>query len=134
MRDPRDFPPGASPVNGLPPPVHTRWKPGQSGNPGGRPKGESIVALMRRVLERDHHGKPLSEVLAERIIKEALAGKPAMVKEVLDRLEGPVNQRHEVTVERRSALEILADMSVEEKEALIRRAGLDHPLPGGSDA
>ena len=20
------------------PPVHTRWKPGQSGNPGGRPK------------------------------------------------------------------------------------------------
>ena len=48
----------------LPPPVATRWKKGQSGNPGGRPKGKSLVALMREVLEREHNGRPLSEVLA----------------------------------------------------------------------
>ena len=29
----------ASPVSGVAPPVHTRWKPGQSGNPSGHPKG-----------------------------------------------------------------------------------------------
>jgi hypothetical protein len=92
----RDLPPGASPRSGLPPPAHTRWKPGQSGNPGGRPKGESIVALLRRVLEQEHHGRPLKEILAERLVKEALAGKHAFVKELLDRVEGPVNQRHEV--------------------------------------
>ena len=94
----RDLPPGASPISGLPPPVHTRWKKGQSGNPGGRPKGESLVALMRRVLEQDHHGRPIKEILAERLVKEALAGKHAFVKELLDRVEGPVNQQHQVQV------------------------------------
>lgn len=31
---------GASPINGQVPPVETRWKPGASANPGGRPKLE----------------------------------------------------------------------------------------------
>jgi len=93
----RDLPPGASPISGLPPPVHTRWKKGQSGNPGGRPKGESLVALMRRVLEREHNGRPLMEVLAERLVKEALAGKFPFAKEVLDRVEGKVQDKLEVS-------------------------------------
>lgn len=29
------------------------WKPGQSGNPGGRPKGKSIGTLLREVLDAD---------------------------------------------------------------------------------
>jgi hypothetical protein len=89
------FPPGVSPRNGLPPPVATRWKKGQSGNPGGRPKGESITARLRRVLEGEHNGRVLLDLLAERIAKEALSGKHAFVKEVLDRLDGPVNQKRE---------------------------------------
>lgn len=32
----------------------TSWKPGQSGNPGGRPKdGESMSSLMREILEEE---------------------------------------------------------------------------------
>ena len=92
---PKPVPPGASPRNGLPPPVATRWKKGQSGNPGGRPKGESITARLRRVLEGEHNGRVLLDLLAERIAKEALSGKLAFVKEVLDRLDGPVNQKRE---------------------------------------
>ena len=92
---PKAVPPGASPRNGLPPPVATRWKKGQSGNPGGRPKGESITARLRRVLEGEHNGRVLLDLLAERIAKEALSGKHAFVKEVLDRLDGPVNQKRE---------------------------------------
>ena len=91
-----DLPPGASPRSGLPPPVATRWKKGQSGNPGGRPKGQSLVALLREVLEREHNGRPIKELVAERIVKEALSGKFPYAKELLDRLEGPVNQRHDV--------------------------------------
>jgi len=30
--------PGASPISGTPPPERTRWKPGQTGNPHGRPR------------------------------------------------------------------------------------------------
>lgn len=33
----------ASPVNGVVPPVESRWKPGQSGNPGGRPSAGSTI-------------------------------------------------------------------------------------------
>ena len=29
------------------------WKPGQSGNPSGRPKGPSIASLLREVLKED---------------------------------------------------------------------------------
>jgi len=70
----RDLPPGASPISGLPPPVATRWKPGQSGNPGGRPKGESITALLRRVLEQEHHGRPLKEMQS---VCPAIVANPA---------------------------------------------------------
>jgi hypothetical protein len=48
------------------------------------------------VLEQEHNGKALMDLLAERIAKEALSGKHPFVKEVLDRLEGPVNQKHDV--------------------------------------
>ena len=33
------------------PPEGVRWKPGQSGNPNGRPKGESLAEIFRRVAE-----------------------------------------------------------------------------------
>jgi hypothetical protein len=69
------------------------WKPGQSGNPGGRPKGQSITARLRAVLEQEHNGKALMDLLAERIAKEALAGKFHFVKEVLDRLDGRAKER-----------------------------------------
>ena len=92
----RPFPPGASPVNGQVPPPEHRWKPGQSGNPGGRPKGQSITASLRALLEKEHNGKRIVDLLAERIMKEALAGKFPFAKEVLDRADGKVTDKLEV--------------------------------------
>jgi uncharacterized protein DUF5681 len=47
MADSDNLPvPQSTPYSRPEPPVETRWKPGQSGNPGGRPKG-----LQRRVRE-----------------------------------------------------------------------------------
>jgi hypothetical protein len=116
------LPLGASPRSGKPPPVATRWKPGQSGNPGGRPKGESIVSLLRKVLEQEHNGKALKELVAERIVKEALSGKHAFVKEMLDRLEGPVGQTHKVEVGPLTFAELSAQLAKLPEDELIGAA------------
>ncbi|MEX2218510.1 MAG: DUF5681 domain-containing protein [Phycisphaerales bacterium] len=76
------------------------WKPGQSGNPGGRPRGESITATLRRlVAETEHNGRPIQDLLAEVLLKEALKGKYPFAREILERLDGRVSERHEVRVE-----------------------------------
>lgn len=64
------------------------WKKGQSGNPGGRPRNESLTARLRRVLAQEHNGREIADLIAERIVKEALSGKFPFAKELLDRLEG----------------------------------------------
>lgn len=70
-----------------------QFKRGQSGNPGGRPKGESLVAALRRRLAEEHNGKTLGEILVEALIKGAVQGKPQHIKEVLDRVEGKVTDK-----------------------------------------
>lgn len=93
---PRPRPPGASPISGTPPPVSTRWKKGQSGNPGGRPKGLGITAALRELAATEHGGKPIAALIAERMVKEALSGKFNFAKEVIDRLDGKVPDKHQV--------------------------------------
>jgi hypothetical protein len=99
--------PGASPINGQVPPPEHRWKPGQSGNPGGRPKGQSITASLRALLEKEHNGKRIVELLAERIMKEALAGKFLFAKEVIDRADGRVSDK--VEVENTSVVQVIIE-------------------------
>ena len=67
-----------------------RWQKGQSGNPGGRPRGSSIKKVLGRVMRQKHNGKSYYDLLGEVLCREALKGKHAFVKELLDRLEGPV--------------------------------------------
>lgn len=63
------------------------FKSGESGNPGGRPKGSvSVTAAMRRHLgEGDTVDK-----LAKAILSQAARGNGAAIKQVLDRIDGPV--------------------------------------------
>jgi hypothetical protein len=66
-----------------------RFQPGQSGNPGGRPKGRSITSLLRDVLERESEpGKTTAEVIAEVLATMARLGDIKAICEVLDRTEG----------------------------------------------
>ncbi len=76
-------------------------KPGEALNPGGRPKGESITAQLRSMLnEKDKDGKSNAEKIAELLIREAQ--KPnsrhlaALIKEILDRTEGKVLDTHKI--------------------------------------
>ena len=78
------------------------WKKGQSGNPGGRPKGGGVTAHLRSLLRRGHNGKALAELVAERLLKEALSGKPAALQMLLDRTEGKPAERVQVRAESRA--------------------------------
>jgi hypothetical protein len=42
-KSPDEIPPGASPLTGVVPPPEHRWRPGQSGNPRGRPRAAGSV-------------------------------------------------------------------------------------------
>jgi Family of unknown function (DUF5681) len=74
------------------PPIEHRFKPGQSPNPGGRPKGRSVSSRLRELLENEagKNGKQIADLLAEVIIKAALKGDHKFVETVLNRTEGKI--------------------------------------------
>lgn len=79
----------------------TQFKPGQSGNPTGRPKtGLLSVAMREKLAEvdpKDKQGRTFAEIIAERLIKDARAGKVQATSELADRTEGRPKQAHELS-------------------------------------
>jgi hypothetical protein len=76
------------------PPDATKFRPGQSGNPSGRPRGESITAALRRLLLAENpDGSTDAEALARKAIAEAKGGNFQFFKEVIDRSDGKVPDR-----------------------------------------
>jgi hypothetical protein len=75
------------------------WKPGQSGNPGGRPKGTSISKLMSAILEETDPKtkKQIAEKVARKIIEHA-EDNASFTNILLDRTEGRVVEKVEVSV------------------------------------
>lgn len=97
--------PDASPRGGVVPPAETRFRPGQSGNPGGKPKGASILGPLLREMARrpdeDGYGSKAVE-LAKRLAEAALEGDREAVDAILklmDRTDGPVEKKIEHTGE-----------------------------------
>jgi hypothetical protein len=80
------------------PHVPTRFKPGQSGNPSGRPKTKPITDRMRAFIETEEG----SELVADAIVKEwrlmIKAGDSSALRELLRRLEGEVPQKIEAEI------------------------------------
>ncbi len=78
------------------PPPQTRFKPGQSGNPGGRPKGSrNFKTLLQEILETSidltENGRkrsiPMLEALIKRQAQEGLRGSMRAIDSLLDRYE-----------------------------------------------
>lgn len=77
------FPPGNK--------LGNRFKKGETGNPQGRPKRTRLTDALREQLQESHPKKPeetIAELIARRLIAEALKGNMQAIKEVFDRSEG----------------------------------------------
>ena len=80
-------------------PVSTRFQPGKSGNPAGRPKGsKNAITLLKQSLElqlREQAAPDLGAVL-DKAVELALEGNPAMIKMLLEMhmSKGPNDESH----------------------------------------
>jgi hypothetical protein len=73
------------------------WKPGESGNPAGRPKRKLITEMYEEILNDPEHIAAIKEAT----VKSLRKGNMAMVlqlKEMADRTEGKVTQPIEADV------------------------------------
>lgn len=101
--------------------------PGQSGNPNGRPKGKSLTRLIRKALKaRTLDGKPIegnrnvAQLLADVFVAEALDGKFPFAKEVIDRIDGKVADKHEHTATVKVDVRLMSD---EQLRAIVEAEG-----------
>ena len=79
-----------------------QFKPGESGNPAGRPKGTSVTTILKKLLEQYLKGKnpltgedanlPTNELISLKLIAQALNGSERAIEMIQDRLEGKVKQ------------------------------------------
>ncbi len=76
-----------SPISGVAPPREGQWKPGQSGNPGGRPKWKPITEALQHLVDVD-----VAAAIASKMLVRAGAGDVSAFNAVMDRLEGKVPQ------------------------------------------
>lgn len=115
-----------------------RWKPGQSGNPSGKPKGHRTVAMQFRkqfdlpanilipVKERaieigiNPDTATVGDIFALSVIMDAISGKESMVREVINRMDGKVPDiiRSEIIEEAKATLDNLTD---EQLKAMLRK-------------
>jgi hypothetical protein len=82
------------------------YRPGQSGNPGGRPAGRSITSALRNLLSKPYPGDKQRRTYAERIAlalcKAAARGSVQAAALLADRVEGAVRSHVEIEIENRS--------------------------------
>ncbi len=81
------------------------WKPGQSGNPGGRPKRDVASEIARAVFEGNE------EAIYRAMLKALKKGNPKVFKELAERGFGKVTQRVEIP-----GMENLADRLAEARK------------------
>jgi hypothetical protein len=100
----------------------TRWKPGQSGNPGGRPKRTPLIDACREVLgeavPNDSTGRTYARAIAEKLAVMALTGDIRAAGELADRAEGKARQS--IAIETSALRQAFERMSREELEAYAR--------------
>jgi hypothetical protein len=91
-RKPHNSPQKQGKSKGRNPPEATRFKPGQSGNPGGRPKGRTLLKTIRDLLYERGDPEAL-EKIANGYIDAMKRGSFPHLKEFIDREEGKVPDR-----------------------------------------
>lgn len=73
------------------------FKPGQSGNPSGRPKSKLLSEAYRAALAEElKNGRTCAEEIAKEMVKLAMKGKYMHASEIADRVEGKPRQAYDV--------------------------------------
>lgn len=114
---------GKKPRNPHPKIEHLKpWKPGQSGNPGGRPKGiidrraeraiwarvlKSPLSEIRQMADRDISG--MEAVIAASILRAAATGEASAVSLCLERAIGKVKEEIDLPSEGQETLEVIPE-------------------------
>ena len=70
-----------------PPPEHSRWKPGQSGNPAGYSRGRRQIDDMIDLIEETSGAQ---RAISKAWLKQVLAGSYPHLREYLERRDGKV--------------------------------------------
>lgn len=102
----------------------TRFKPGQSGNPRGAPKGNvHLDALLRKALRSKisvSDGKKITaaEALMLKTVQGGLQGDTQCIKIILDRVMGPVVQAVDMKVSDSAADLDLSKFTPEQRAAI----------------
>jgi hypothetical protein len=68
-----------------------KFQPGQSGNPGGRPKNifnEAYLRILNKTVANDPQGLRVIDAIAERVATQAMKGDLKAVAEIADRIQG----------------------------------------------
>ena len=133
--------PGASPRSGVVPPVSTRFKPGVSGHPGGRPVGvkylsahlrEQAAKLCNNPNHKDHGPLTNDECIARVITRAARGdfdkgGRPDLWATTIyaERTEGKVKDVLQVT--RESSMPDKTDAEVADMLKNAERQAEDEP-------
>lgn len=85
--------------------IEHQFKPGESGNPNGRPKGsKNISTIIREFMDEEmtvvdpikkkEMSRKISEIVVLKLIKKAIQDEDlGSIKELIDRLEGKAAQR-----------------------------------------
>jgi hypothetical protein len=107
------------------------WKPGESGNPGGRPKRTPLTDACREVLAQtipsDSQARTYAQAIAEMLAAKALEGDIRAAQELADRAEG--RPRQSVEIENTALRAAFERMSREELEAYARDGALPEWFP-----
>lgn len=92
----------------------SRFKPGQSGNPGGRPKAPwTMTGLIKEALEEEAEtGQQKKKLVAQKLAQLALKGDMMAIKEVNNRIDGMAQQNMKVD----SEVTITFDSSLKQDE------------------
>jgi hypothetical protein len=80
-----------------PPPVHSRFKKGQTGNPKGRPKLPDIREALAKVLADEKDGVTALEATLRALRAKAIRGDVRAAEALLDRAFGKAAQTVDVT-------------------------------------